>query len=142
MPEEKIAEKVKYYTIKDAAKEAGVPVNRIRSAISAGKIITKKACDSSRYGYHHIIADYELLDWVEDPNKTRCEPVPSYINKTAKSKKAPTPKEQPNEDIYHLMEILVKKVEDYVYTDAYSKGYEAGKKEATEAIKNLLGNLE
>ena len=143
MSEVKTVESVKYFTTKEAAKEAGINVQKIRSAICRGKLIAKQIPDSSHWGYHYLIPDYELLSWVEDPRKSRCEP-PSNFYKNQKKKKAPT-----SSNIEDLIKDLVSKIEEHVYSDAfakgqeagYEKGYKDGKLEAAKALKDLIGDL-
>ena len=135
MSEVKTVESVKYFTTKEAAKEAGVPIGKIRSAVSRGKLFAKQIPDSSKWGHHYLIPDYELLSWVEDPKKDRCEP-PSDFYKNRKKKKAPT-----SSNIEDLIKDLVSKIEEHVYSDAYEKGYKDGKLEAAKALKDLIGDL-
>lgn len=135
MPETKAVESVKWYTIKEAAKEAGVPYGKIRAAVSMGTILSKKIPDSSRYGYHYLIADHDLLMWVENPKAKRCEPIPCM-------KKDKPKKVSADANIEDLMKALYDKVYDHVYKEAYSKGFEDGKKAVSVIMESALKKIQ
>ena len=132
MPETKTVENTKWYTIKEAAKEAGVPYGKIRAAVSMGTILSKKISDSSRYGYHYLIADHDLLSWVENPKEKRCEPIPCL------KKAKPVSHDANAED---LMRTLYDKIREHVYAEAYSKGFEDGKKATTDLVMAAVNKI-
>lgn len=132
MSETKTVEKTKWFTTKEASKEAGVKYSKIMAEIAHGRIVAKKIPDSSSYGYHYLIADYDLMAWVEDPKKVRCEPIPSKCKK----ERAATD----SFDIDSLVKALVEQISERVYSEsrqAYEKGFEDGKKAAIKAVQDL-----
>lgn len=136
MPEIKTVEQTKWFTTKEAAKEAGVKHTKIMSNISAGRIITKKIPDSSRIGYHYLISENELMDWVEEPKKVRTEPVPSKARKLKKTKET-----EVNNDKVTLAMQIIEMVEAYVREEAYNKGYQDGKEATVKAMTEIINKL-
>lgn len=132
MSETKTVEKTKWFTTKEASKEAGVKYSKIMAEIANGRIVAKKISDSSSYGYHYLIADYDLMAWVEDPKKVRCEPIPSKCKK----ERAATD----SLDIDSLVKALVDEIQKILSqksTQAYEKGFEDGKNATIKALQSI-----
>lgn len=63
--------KEKWYTASEAAKEAGVSSINIRCAIYSGRLLATQIPDSSRYGFHYMIRETDLIEWMEDKSAVR-----------------------------------------------------------------------
>lgn len=72
--------KEKWYTTKEACVEAGVSQYTINNAIRAGKLVATPISDSSRYGYHYLISESALFDWIEDRDSVKVEFSPKVMS--------------------------------------------------------------
>lgn len=63
--------KEKWYTSSEAAKEAGVSSINIRCAIYSGRLLATQTPDSSRYGFHYLIRETDLIEWLENKSEVR-----------------------------------------------------------------------
>lgn len=63
--------KEKWYTASEASKEAGVSSINIRCAIYSGRLLATQIPDSSRYGFHYMIRETDLIEWMEDKSAVR-----------------------------------------------------------------------
>lgn len=118
-----MSEKEKWYTVKEACKEAGVSGNTISNAIREGKLVASQISDSSRYGFHYMISETALLEWVED-RKTQ------KANAIVTSK---VPSEMTIEDIAAEITLRIKKA----YDTGFREGKKAGKAEIMDAIRGV-----
>lgn len=114
--------KEKWLKVKEAAKVAGVSSNYISSEIRKGTLKATQISDSSRFGYHYLISETDLVFWVEN-RKTL------GANKTATK----TPSEMSIEDIAAELTIRLKKA----YEDGFRDGRKAAKREISDVIKGV-----
>lgn len=115
-----MAENEKWYDLKKASKEAGVSTQTIYSAIRAGKLVARQISDSSRFGFHYMIGESALLEWVED-------------RKTVKANAVATSKDLSAYNIQDLAAEITLRIQN-----AYEKGIKEGKKAARREIKEQL----
>lgn len=110
----------KWYKMTEAKDVSGVSIATLSKAIREGKLIAKQISDSSRYGYHYLISESALLQWVED-RKT----VKAHAIATAK-----VPSELTIEDIAKEITLRIQK--------AYDTGFKEGKKAGISEVKDLI----
>lgn len=115
--------KQKYYRVKEAAKVAGVSGAVITQAIRAGKLVATQISDSSRYGYHYLIAENDLLNWVEDRKTVKANAIAT----------CKVPSEMTTEDIAAEIALRIKKA----YNAGFKEGRKEGKREIMEAIRGV-----
>lgn len=112
--------KEKWFTVKEASHEASVSGNTINMAIKEGKLVARQMSDSSRWGFHYLIAESELLRWVEDRKTVKANAVAT--TKTASEANA--------SDIAEWITLKIKK--------AYDEGYRDGKRAGIAEIKDAI----
>ncbi len=71
--------KEKWYTAKEAGEVAGVQASTLTTAIRHGKLVAKQISDSSRYGFHYMISESALIDWVEDRKSRKADALPKSL---------------------------------------------------------------
>lgn len=113
----------KWYNIAQAKVVSGVSTATLSKAIREGKLVAKQISDSSRYGYHYMVSETALLQWVED-RKT----VKAHAIATTK-----VPSELTIEDIAQEITLRIQKAYDTGFRD----GKKAGKSEIMDAIKGV-----
>ena len=105
--------KEKWFTIKEAVDYAGVSRATLDSAIRKGTLVASQISDGGgRYGFHYMISETALLEWVED-------------RKTVKS------------DVRMPAEMTVDKIADWITNEiqkAYENGFKDGMKTAREQM--------
>lgn len=107
--------KEKYFDTKQASKEAGVSVNAICTAIKKGKLQASQISDSSRFGYHYLISETALLEWVN--------------NRWKRGRATAAPKALSQFTIEDIAEELGRR-----FKKAYEDGYKDGMKKAKQDI--------
>ena len=103
--------KEKWYTTAEAEKVAGVSRQTLFNSINKGTLVASQITDSSRWGYHYMISESNLLDWVENRN-------------TVKTSKMPT-------------EMTVDRIADWI-TAEIQKAYETGFKDGMKTAKTKM----
>ena len=63
--------KEKWYRISEAAKEIRVSDQTVRNAITFGHLLATETPDSSAPGFHYMIKESDLIDWMDDKKKVR-----------------------------------------------------------------------
>lgn len=108
------------YTLKEASQECGLSVQMLSKACRDGDLRAMQISDSSRWGYHWMIAEYDLIDWMDKRGmKKRC-----------RKPKPPTPEEQ-KASTWKL-----------AYAQGYAEGYAKALRKVNKAIKAMSGNAE
>lgn len=121
--EEKNVLKEKWFTVKEASHEAGVSGNTINNAIKEGKLVARQMSDSSRWGFHYLISESELLTWVEDRKTVKANAITtSKISSDANAA-----------DIAEWITLRIKKA----YDEGYKDGKRAGIAEVKDAIRGV-----
>lgn len=108
------------YTLKEASAEAGVTVQALSKACRDGDLRGMQISDSSRHGFHWMVAEYDLIDWMERRGQ----------RKRGRKPKPPTPEEQ-KASTWKL-----------AYAQGYAEGYAKALRKVNKAIKALSGNAE
>lgn len=103
--------KEKWYTTAEAEKVAGVSRQTLFNSINKGTLVASQISDSSKCGYHYMISESNLLDWVENRN-------------TVKTSKMPT-------------EMTVDRIADWI-TSEIQKAYETGFKDGMKTAKTKM----
>lgn len=113
---------MKYLTVKQAAEECGMSVNQIKRACKNGELKASEVAGSGRYGWQYMIAEDDLVEWVENrPSGRRTNTVVVYTK---------DPSDMTVNDI--AGEILNR------IQEAYNKGYSDGMHQAkVEMLKKL-----
>lgn len=121
--EEKNVLKEKWFTVKEASHEAGVSGDTINNAIKEGKLVARQMSDSSRWGFHYLISESELLTWVEDRKTVKANAITtSKISSDANAA-----------DIAGWITLRIKKA----YDEGYKDGKRAGIAEVKDAIRGV-----
>lgn len=118
-----MSEKEKWYTIPQAVREAGISNATLYAAIRQGKLRASQISDSSRHGYHYMISESALLEWVEDRKTVKAHAI-------ATSK---VPSELTIEDIAKEITLRIQKA----YDTGFKEGKKAGKAEIMDAVKGV-----
>lgn len=103
------------YTLKEASRESGLSVAVLSKACRDRDLKGSQISDSSRYGYHWMIREYDLIDWMEKRGETRYKRKP----------KPPTPEEQKS-STWQL-----------AYAQGYAEGYAKALRKVRKALKAL-----
>lgn len=105
--------KEKWFTLKEAVEYAGVSRATIDKAIRKGTLVSSQISDGGgRYGFHYMISETALLEWVED-------------RKTIKA------------DVRMPAEMTVDKIAEWITNEiqkAYENGFKDGMKTAREQM--------
>ena len=80
--------KEKWYRISEAAKEICVSDQTIRNAIMLGNLIATQIPDSSSPGYHWMIKESDLIEWLDDKKKIRNQKKRDEYNANVRSRYA------------------------------------------------------
>ena len=113
----------KWFNLKGATQVSGVSYAVLSKALREGKLVGKQISDSSRYGYHWLVSETALLQWVEDRKTVKAHAI-------ATSK---VPSELTIEDIAKEITLRIQKAYDTGFRD----GKKAGKSEIMDAIKGV-----
>lgn len=113
----------KYYTLKEASSISGVTTQTLAKAIREGKLIARQISDSSRYGFHYMVTENALLQWVED-------------RKTVKANAVTTAKSASEMNVADIAEWITLKIKK-AYDEGFRDGRKAGKAEIMDAIKGV-----
>ena len=159
--------KEKWYTVKEAAKEVGRTPQGLNAAIKRGYLKAKKISDSSSYGFHYLIGENDLIEYIDNPLFRKGK---GHKSKTHKEMaKKVNNHEEPKKDIPEvnmdavmemIQTIIDKTIEERIsvekdiwyhkgfddgrldiqldHDDAYRKGVEEGKKQAKDELLALL----
>ncbi len=103
----------KWYRLAEAKIVSGASIATLSKAIREGKLVSKQISDSSRYGYHYMVSETALLQWVEDRKTVKANAVA-----TAKSAS-----EMNAADIAEWITLKIKKA----YDEGFRDGRKAGK---------------
>ena len=143
--EQKVVDPMKepYYTVEEASKEARVKPATIRRAIQKGTLKAIQISDSSRWGFHYMVKESELISWLDDPTAHKRGNPNGWAkaNSKPKSVKVKNKEEKPtvtdisniSAAIQQLIDAEVAKVkEEYELKlkSEYEKGFNDGKLEA------------
>ena len=112
--------KEKWFNISQAKEVSGVSVATLSKAIREGKLVAKQISDSSRYGYHYLVSETALLQWVEDRKTVKANAIAT----------AKVPSELTIEDIAKEITLRIQK--------AYGSGYKEGKKAGIAEVKDAI----
>lgn len=115
--------KEKWFKSVEAANYAGVSLATIHKAIREGKLVASQISDSSKHGFHYMITESALYEWVEDRKTVKA-------NAIATSK---VPSEMTIEDIAKEITLRIQKA----YDTGFKEGKKAGKAECMDALKGV-----
>lgn len=118
-----MSEKERWFKTDEAAKYAGVSLATISKAVREGKLVASQISDSSRHGFHYMITESALFEWVEDRKTVKA-------NAIATSK---VPSEMTIEDIAKEITLRIQKAYDAGFKD----GKKVGKAEAMDAVRGV-----
>lgn len=113
----------KWFNLQEATQVSGVSYAVLNKALREGKLVGKQISDSSRYGYHWLVSETALLQWVEDRKTVKAHAI-------ATSK---VPSELTIEDIAQEITLRIQKA----YETGLRDGKKAGKAEIMDAIKGV-----
>lgn len=75
-----MSEKEKWYTLAEASQYAGVHDKTLYAAIKKGTLSASQISDGGgRYGFHYMISESALLEWVEHRDTIKVASVPSEL---------------------------------------------------------------
>lgn len=112
--------KEKWYNLQEASQVSGVSYAVLNKALREGKLVGKQISDSSRYGYHWLVSETALLQWVEDRKTVKANAIAT----------AKVPSELTIEDIAKEITLRIQK--------AYDTGYKEGKKAGIAEVKDAI----
>lgn len=118
-----MSDKEKWFKITEAAQYAGVSGNTLSKAIREGRLKASQISDSSKHGFHYMVTESALYEWVEDRKSVKA-------NAIATSK---VPSELTIEDIAKEITLRIQKAYDAGFKD----GKKVGKAECMEALKGI-----
>lgn len=116
MPNTMAESNERIYTLKEASKEVDITVQTLAKACRDGDLRAMQISDSSRHGFHWMVAEYDLIDWMDKRG----------MKKRGRKPKPPTPEEQKS-STWQL-----------AYSTGYAAGYQKALRKAIKAVK-LLG---
>ena len=105
----------KYFNLKQASDETGLSVAVIGAACRNGDLRGMQISDSSRWGFHWMVAEYDLIEWVEKRMENRYKRKP----------KEPTAVEQKSSTW------------ELAWHDGFQKGYAKAMRKVRKALKEL-----
>lgn len=111
--------KEKYFDTKQASKEAGVSVNAICTAIKNGKLQASQISDSSRFGYHYLVSETALIEWMN--------------NRWKRGSTTAAPKALSQFSLEDIADELTRRIKK-----AYEEGYKDGVKKAKQDILTAM----
>lgn len=103
------------YTLKEASEECGMSPQALSKACREGNLRAMQISDSSRHGFHWMVAEYDLIDWMDRRSGTKRGRKPREA--TLEEQKAST--WQP------------------AYSQGYADGYAKALRKARRALKAL-----
>lgn len=108
--------KEKWYTMAEAMKETGVSRVTLTRAINEGRMVASQITDSSGAGFHFMVSETNLLEWLENRKSKKTE--------VLKKNKAP-------------QEMTVDSVSEWI-TAEIQKAYETGFKDGLKTAKTKM----
>lgn len=115
--------KEKWYTMTEAMKETGVSRATLTRAINEGRMVASQITDSSGAGFHFMVSETNLLEWMENRKSKKTEAI----------KKNKAPQEMTVESI---SEWITKQIQA-AYESGYKDGLKTAKAQMLEAAKGI-----
>ena len=115
--------KEKWYTMAEAMKETGVSRATLTRAINEGRMVASQISDSSGAGFHFMVSETNLLEWMENRKSKKAE--------VTKKNKAP-------------QEMTVDSISEWITQQiqtAYETGFKDGLKTAKETMMEAAKGL-
>ena len=138
--------KEKWYRVCEAAKEIGVSDQTIRNAIMLGNLVATQTPDSSAPGYHWMIKESNLIEWLDDKKKIRNQKKRDEYNANVRARYAG--KANSTEEITYEEPVDKDGVKMLsIYTAADRCGYKASSirnaihRHSLKATKHYVGGL-
>lgn len=115
MPNTMAESNERIYTLKEASVEVGITAQALGKACRDGDLRAMQISDSSRHGFHWMVAEYDLIDWMERRGQ----------RKRGRKPKEPTPEEQ-KASTWQL-----------AYSTGYADGYQKALRKALKMLKSM-----
>ena len=79
-----MSEKEKWYTLAEASDVAGVPNKMLLRAIKSGTLVASQITGGSgRYGFHYMVSESALLEWVENRDTVKTMPTENTLDRVS-----------------------------------------------------------
>lgn len=77
-----MSEKEKWYTLTEASDVAGVPNKVLLRAVKNGTLVASQITGGSgRYGFHYMVSESALLEWVENRDTVKTMPAENTLER-------------------------------------------------------------
>lgn len=79
-----MSEKEKWYTLTEASDVAGVPNKVLLRAVKNGTLVASQITGGSgRYGFHYMVSESALLEWVENRDTVKTVPAKNTLERVS-----------------------------------------------------------
>lgn len=113
-----MSEKEKWYTLDEATAVAGCSRATLNKACKEGRLVSSQITDSSKWGFHYMVSENALLDWVNDRKSFKMDVSAMDFS------------------VEMIAQILERKIKT-AYDEGYKDGFKSAKKQMNEAMKGI-----
>lgn len=113
-----MSEKEKWYTFDEATAVAGCSKATLYRACKEGRLVASQISDSSKWGFHYMVSENALLEWVNDRKSLKMDVSAMDFS------------------VDMIAQILERKIKT-TYDEGYRDGFKNAKKQMNEAMKGI-----